>query len=72
MKISAFPEISGLSTPEKIIFVEELWDSIASNDKIPVPESHKVELEKRLSKAHGHVMKKLSLAEFQTRVEKRK
>ena len=46
MKINDVPEILRLSVPEKILFVEDLWDSISSIDSdIPVPESHKDELE---------------------------
>ena len=42
------PEIAGLSIPEKILLVEDLWDSIARDEtQIPVPESHRAELDRR-------------------------
>lgn len=73
MRVSDIPEIIKLSTPEKILLVEDLWDSIASNESaIPVPQSHMEELDKRLKRytyAHGNL---LSLEELRTRIEKRK
>ena len=52
MRINDIPEIAKLSTPEKILLVEELWDSIASTESlVPVPESHTEELDKRFNKS---------------------
>jgi len=49
MRVSELPEIIDLSVPEKILLVEDIWDSIASNESdIPVPKSHMKELDKRL------------------------
>ena len=46
MRASDIPEITKLSTPEKILLVEDLWDSIASDESaVPVPQSHMEELE---------------------------
>ncbi len=51
MKVSDVAEISRLRAPEKILFVEELWDSIASSDsEIPVNDSHKEEQDNRFEK----------------------
>ena len=73
MKVEDVPKISQLSIPEKILFVEELWDSISSVDsKIPIPDSHKDELKKRLKKHLRSPGALLSLNELQTRIEKRK
>lgn len=72
MKIADIPKISRLSTEEKILFVEELWDSIASRERIPVPESHKVELDRRLAKYQNRSGQLLSLKELQARIVKRK
>ena len=72
MKINDVPEILRLSVPEKILFVEDLWDSISSVDSdIPVPESHKNELDHRLEKDYspGEL---LSIKELQARIQKRK
>lgn len=64
--------ISRLSAAEKILFVEELWDSIASQERIPVPDSHKLALDRRLAKQKGQSGCLLSLRELQARIEKRK
>jgi len=38
MRASDIYEIAKLSTPEKILLVEDLWDSIASDESaVPVP-----------------------------------
>ena len=72
MKIDDVPEIVRLSVPEKILFVEDLWDSISSIDSdIPVPESHMNELGHRLEK-HYSPGELLSIKELQARIEKRK
>ncbi len=72
MKITDVPEILKLSVPEKILFVEDLWDNISSIDSdIPVPDSHKNELDHRLEK-HYSPGELLSIKELQARIEKRK
>ncbi len=49
MRASDIHEIIKLSTPEKILLVEDLWDNIASDESaVPVPQSHMEELERRL------------------------
>ncbi len=66
------PEILRLSIPEKILFVEDLWDSISSVDsEVPVPESHKNELDYRLEK-HYSPGELLSINELQARIKKMK
>ena len=73
MRIKDIPELSDLSVPEKILFVEELWDSISSTEsEVPVPESHKNELDKRFEKYLESPGELLSLHELQARIEKRK
>ncbi|MCK4295361.1 MAG: addiction module protein [Candidatus Marinimicrobia bacterium] len=73
MKVNEINEISKLSTPEKILLLEDLWDSISSADsEIPVPESHKEELDRRYKKhIHGQG-ELLTLEELQTCIDKRK
>ncbi|MGR3318853.1 MAG: addiction module protein [Candidatus Anammoxibacter sp.] len=72
MKVNNIPEIAQLSVPEKILFIEDLWDSITSIDsEIPVPESHKNELDNRFEK-HYSPGELLSIKELQGRIEKRK
>ena len=62
MRVSDIPEILRLSTPEKILLVEDLWDSIASEESgVPVPQSHKEELDRRLRRHKSHPGDLLSL-----------
>ena len=73
MRISDMPEIVKLSTPEKILLVEDIWDKIVSDESdIPVPESHKKELSKRLRRYKTTPGNLLSLKELRTKIEKRK
>lgn len=73
MRISDIPEIARLSTPEKILLVEDLWDSIASDESsVPVPQSHMEELDRRLKSHESDPGKLLSLDELQGRIERRK
>ena len=49
MRISDIPEIAKLSAQEKILLVEDIWDSIALDESVvPVPHSHRDELDRRL------------------------
>jgi len=73
MRVKDLPEIAKLSTREKILLVEDLWDSIsAERSSIPIPESHKVELDKRLKRYEASPGSLLSLDDLQARIEKRK
>tara|TARA_B100000315_G_scaffold242577_1_gene264928 strand:+ start:537 stop:758 length:222 start_codon:yes stop_codon:yes gene_type:complete len=73
MRAKDIPEISHLSVPEKILFIEDLWDSIVSKDsEVPIPESHKEELDKRFEKHSKSPGELLSLKELQARVESRR
>ena len=50
MRVNDIPEIARLTVPEKILLLEDLWDSIASDEaSIPVPASHRDELDRRLA-----------------------
>ena len=73
MRAIDIPEISQLSTPEKILFLEDLWESIAShNSEVLVPESHKEELDRRFERHISSPGKLLSLEQLQARIERRK
>jgi putative addiction module component (TIGR02574 family) len=73
MRITDIPEIKNLSTSEKILFVEDLWDMISlDEDSIPVPQSHKDELDKRFKRYQSDPGVLLSLSDLQGRIEKRK
>jgi putative addiction module component (TIGR02574 family) len=58
-----FNEIDKLDLSEKLMLVEDIWDSIAkSNSELPMPEWQKTELEKRYGEYQD---KKLTLYEWQ-------
>ena len=72
MRVNDIPEIAQLSVPEKILFVEELWDSITADEaSVPVPPSHQEGIQQKLSyaSAPGNL---LSLEELQDRIGRRK
>ena len=71
MRITDIPEIANLSTPEKILLVEDLWDSISSDEvQIAVPQSHIDELERRLKKYQAAPENLLSLEELRLNINK--
>ncbi len=50
MRIKELEKIYELSVAERILLVEEIWDSILEHpETVPLTESQKTELEKRLS-----------------------
>ncbi|MBI5675676.1 MAG: addiction module protein [Nitrospirae bacterium] len=50
MSSEIIKEIDNLGLSEKLILVEEIWDSIARNNaELPMPEWQKAELDKRYS-----------------------
>ena len=73
MRATDIPEIANLSTQEKILLVEEIWESIRSDEAlVPIPYSHREELERRLQRLRMNPGDLLSLEELQERIEKRK
>jgi putative addiction module component (TIGR02574 family) len=73
MRLKDIPEISKLSTSERILLVEDLWDSISMEEAdVPVPESHKAELDRRLRQYAFAPGALLSLEDLKQRIEKRK
>jgi putative addiction module component (TIGR02574 family) len=73
MRVSDISEIKKLSTPEKILLVEDLWDSIVSDEPVvPVPQSHIEELDIRLKRYEAAPGSLLSLDELRTRIERKK
>jgi len=73
VRVSDIPEITKLSTPEKILLVEDIWDSIASEEAVvPVPQSHIEELDRRFKKYESAPGNLLSFEELQAKIEKRK
>jgi putative addiction module component (TIGR02574 family) len=73
VRTSDISEITKLSTPEKILLLEDLWDSIASDESaVPVPQSHMDELDKRLKRYESVPGNLLSLEELQKRIIERR
>ncbi|RPH48371.1 MAG: addiction module protein [Desulfobacteraceae bacterium] len=73
MCIADIPEISNLSTSEKILLVEDIWDRITVDEmSVPVPESHKKELDRRFRRYKSKPGNLLSLKELEGRIEQRK
>ncbi len=73
MKLNEIPEVANLSTHEKIVLLEELWDSIRDDQtSIPVPESHKAELDRRFARHRDNPGDILTLEELRQGIESRK
>ena len=73
MQLSNISEITKLSTPEKILLVEDLWNDIASDkSSVPIPQSHKKELDRRFKNYKSNPGRLLSLEELQVNIESRK
>jgi putative addiction module component (TIGR02574 family) len=73
MRLMDIPEIKNLSTPEKILLVEELWENILSDQSaVPVLQSHKDELERRLAFYKSKPESLLTFNELRSNIEKRK
>ena len=73
MRIVDIHEIDSLSTSEKILLVEDIWDRITVDESsVPVPQSHKEELDRRLRRYKSHPGNLLSLEDLQGRIERRK
>lgn len=73
MRIADMPDITKLTTPEKIILVEDLWDSISADETaVPIPASHQEELNRRLTAYRSAPGSLLSLEELQSHLLLRK
>ena len=73
MRVGDIPEITDLSTSEKILLIEDLWDSIAADESsVPVPASHSEELDSRFKSYQANPGNLLSLEELQKRIDRRK
>jgi putative addiction module component (TIGR02574 family) len=73
MRVREIPQFYELSTAEKILLVEEMWDHIAAEDSaLSVPESHKAELDARLAAYEANPDDTISLDELKKRIDSRK
>jgi putative addiction module component (TIGR02574 family) len=65
------PEIRAMSVPEKLLLLEDIWNSIAVQEsEVPVPQSHIDELERRRKNLDPGSL--LSLDELRARIDRRK
>lgn len=72
IRLADIPEIERQSTLEKLILIEDLWESIANEEfGLAVPQSHIDELDKRLSAYESHPGNLLSLRTSQSDREKK-
>jgi putative addiction module component (TIGR02574 family) len=70
MRVDTIPEIGRLSTAEKILLVEDLWDSISADAApLPVPQSHLDELDRRWARFAAAPGDLLSLDELRATVD---
>ena len=73
MHLINIPEIKKLSIPEKILLVEDLWESIAADTSaMLISESHKSELKRRLAVFDNNPGDLISLAELRAGVALRR
>ncbi len=73
MRVDDIPEIARLTIPEKILLLDDLWDSIASEElSIPVPQSHREELDRRLTEHEENPGKLLTLDDLRGSIEARR
>jgi putative addiction module component (TIGR02574 family) len=73
MRVNDIPEIERLSVAEKILLVEDLWEDIASDESsVPVPQSHRDELDRRLAEYEKDPGRLLTLEDLRGRVEARR
>ena len=69
MSLDNFPDLVKLSTKDKILLVEDLWDSIRSEIiSNPIPKSHEQELDKRQKTLNKERL--LSLEDLKNRIKK--
>ncbi len=63
-------KIKKLSIPEKILIVEEIWDSIAvSNEEISLTKDQKAELNRRLNDYNNNKLKSSDWKSVKRRIE---
>lgn len=70
MGIDEIPGFHALNVDEKLKLLEEIWDNVASHSEdLPVPDSHKAELQARMERFRANPDSAISLEEFQRRIE---
>ncbi|MGE5344089.1 MAG: addiction module protein [Candidatus Omnitrophota bacterium] len=72
MKVADIPGISGMTIPEKILLVEDLWEDINTDERdIPIPLAHKKELDRRFVKYRSNPGTLLTLEQLQEKIQSR-
>jgi len=72
MIIDTIPELRKLSNSEKLLLINELWDSLSSQeDVLPVPESHKKILDERLKEHEANPEQGSTWEEVKSRILKK-
>ena len=73
MIIDKIPELKKLSNPEKLLLINELWDSLSlQEDALPVAESHKKILDERLRDHEANPEQGSTWREVKSRILKKK
>ena len=73
MRVYDIPKFDQLSTPEKLLLLEDIWDTIQSApSSLPVPESHTKELDERMEKYKANPGNVLTLEELRGNIDSRK
>ncbi len=73
MRLDDILELARLSVPERILFLEDLWESIVSEESsVPMPQSHRAELDRRLAEHERNPGKLLTLDDLRHRIEAQK
>jgi putative addiction module component (TIGR02574 family) len=63
------PEIRGLSVPERVALVEQIWDSIVEDEaKFQLTDAQKAELDRRLARRKSSTSPGLDWAEVKARI----
>jgi len=73
MRLDDVPELARLRVPERILFLEDLWESIVSEESsVPMPQSHRAELDRRLAEHERSPGQLLTLDDLRHRIEAQK
>lgn len=73
MRVNEIPELTKLNIPEKILLIEDLWDTIAAEEAtVQIPKKHMMELDRRFEKYSAAPGGLLSLDELRSKIDSRK
>jgi putative addiction module component (TIGR02574 family) len=72
MNVADFPQLAAMTVPEKIVFLEDLWDSISrSEQNVSMPERHRQELDRRYAEYRNNPGILLGLEGLQRKIADR-